>query len=312
MLPRPMSKNYIYSPRKSCRAHKIALENRRQILALNVTVNQLLGKIDHVEREFMTRMSRVEDILITLTKDIAEPPQSIFVLNERLAEGFLRNKDIPNNLPNISNIGEFPKKYYYQNINVPYYQKHTRNKKSIESDVLNSDTNAADHRSQSYDESRNNHKKMKRVLSNFTDTLTMHGLPRIFTGHIVLRMLWLLFVLVAVGMSIYTCHKHWIAYSAHDIRTEIRVKNQQEILLPSITLCSKEHFGLKYLECYQNRSIPDNCRGKCGSEPTLASELQCLYYHVEDCNLDVINDARITIDRNGTIDKVGDGTLITI
>ena len=82
------------------------------------------------------------------------------------------------------------------------------------------------------------HDSVQRIIMDYQESFTCHGLSRILRGSIWERVLWFLLLMGSLTFIGFLTHYLVAEYFEFKIRTEVRVLDAEEIALPSITLCS--------------------------------------------------------------------------
>jgi hypothetical protein len=93
-------------------------------------------------------------------------------------------------------------------------------------------------------------KKVKAKILEWAGTTTSHGYPNIFrTSLWEIRIMWLIFTLIATGLCAYMIAKSVLDYLNFEINTKIVIDKEIPSEFPTITICNLNPF-------YKNMSIP--------------------------------------------------------
>ena len=72
----------------------------------------------------------------------------------------------------------------------------------------------------------------------YKESFTIHGLSKVFTGTICERVFWFLVLACCLGIVAFVSHGFYKQYSDHDFRTEIRMVDIKEPILPALLVCN--------------------------------------------------------------------------
>ena len=92
------------------------------------------------------------------------------------------------------------------------------------------------------------------IRNSYSTNYTVHGMAKIFHGLLWEKILWLIVLLSCFGTVFYFTYGFYIEFSAHNIRTEFRLKSLKEVTLPTITLCTNHPLEIHAM-CYKNRPL---------------------------------------------------------
>jgi hypothetical protein len=95
--------------------------------------------------------------------------------------------------------------------------------------------------------------RLKKVILNSIQNLTIHGLPNIFKkDNILIKLWWLLLTIVSIFSSILFIRQTLLEYYNYNVITEIRINEAESIEFPIITMCNvnklSTDYSLKHLE----------------------------------------------------------------
>ena len=96
---------------------------------------------------------------------------------------------------------------------------------------------------------------VNQIIKSYKDNFSVHGLTKIFTGHIVEQIIWfvlLLFCLIFVGSASYYFYGE---YKSYDVRTEVRMTTEEVMDFPVMTICEKGPRDLIQEVCWKNKTI---------------------------------------------------------
>ena len=112
------------------------------------------------------------------------------------------------------------------------------------------------------------------IIKSYGENFTIHGLSKIFGGVLLERIFWFTIVVASLAFVAYESHGFYMQYKLHDIRTEVRIKPDNNIILPVLTICrSLRIYGKEYngfaneVRCYKNRSLYTNDNGRQCTHP---------------------------------------------
>jgi len=81
--------------------------------------------------------------------------------------------------------------------------------------------------------------ELKEAFVNWASSSTSHGFPNIFrTNILILKLIWLAFLLIATGACIYMCTEAVLDYLDWEVLTKVRVYSEIPIEFPVITVCN--------------------------------------------------------------------------
>ena len=106
----------------------------------------------------------------------------------------------------------------------------------------------------------NKRKPMKSQLSklaeNYSNSFTIHGLSRVFTGNRIERVIWSLALLLGFAISITTVYSLLRKYQSKQVFIETRTNVVTEITFPLITICKHRDKTMK--NSYDEWSPPNS------------------------------------------------------
>ena len=86
---------------------------------------------------------------------------------------------------------------------------------------------------------KNLSRKLKKETVKPIESWTLHGLPNIFrTKYILVKFIWLILFLIALGASIYFVYNTIVEYLRFEVTTVVRSINEDEMDFPVITFCN--------------------------------------------------------------------------
>ena len=94
-------------------------------------------------------------------------------------------------------------------------------------------------------------------MSEYSSSLTIHGLNWFITGNILEKLVWSPSILGVLIFSIYMINEYVKHYLSFDIRTEIRYEENPSVILPTIVFCLSRSVA-NMMICYQNSSLHDH------------------------------------------------------
>lgn len=89
----------------------------------------------------------------------------------------------------------------------------------------------------------NNTNRRHRILNDFFDSTSIHGLYQIRHATFAMKIVWAIFFLSMLSFSLFFCSKSVILYLRRDIHTKLKYQTTNEIKFPAITFCNQ--FSLK-------------------------------------------------------------------
>ena len=94
------------------------------------------------------------------------------------------------------------------------------------------------------------------LLDTYISGLTIHGLSRVISASSVKeKVAWFCFLSAALTCGIYVCYNsYYRTYAAHDIRTEIRVIDEDDLHLPAVAFCSYISVWSQ-VKCYNSKLV---------------------------------------------------------
>ena len=95
--------------------------------------------------------------------------------------------------------------------------------------------------------------KIKELLKNYIESLTVHGVTKIFTGNIIERVFWFLVFISFFSYFLITLHSLFVQYNNHTYITNTQLFELEQIKLPIITVCNANSFLCGSL-LYKNES----------------------------------------------------------
>ena len=144
---------------------------------------------------------------------------------------------------------------------------------------------------------------------SYIDTFTMHGVGRMFSGHLLERLFWFCVVTVTISITLLIAHQHIEDYYSREVRTEVRVKSETSLPLPSITICSKIE-SQRRLSCYLNNSVSIE-NTTCSSTLENPFNITFRYYNKETFVRE-LKDNCVSYNPNGDLKQYGTGIPLYI
>ena len=102
----------------------------------------------------------------------------------------------------------------------------------------------------------------KTYIKSYQENFSIHGLAKIFGGAIFERVFWFLTLAGCLGFVAVKCNGFYMEYIQYDVRTEVRIKSDDNITLPALTICKsiklmgQHHKGfVNEVKCYKNKSV---------------------------------------------------------
>ena len=116
----------------------------------------------------------------------------------------------------------------------------------------------------STDSSNSNIQNTKTFIKSYKENFSIHGLAKIFEGAFFERIFWFIILASSLGFVAYKSNEFYTEYTKYDVRTEVRIKSDDNITLPALTICkSYRLFGkdvkgfVNDVECYKNKVLND-------------------------------------------------------
>ena len=88
------------------------------------------------------------------------------------------------------------------------------------------------------------------------ESFSWHGLTRVFTGRKWEKVVWSTLLVGCMSFMVYLAHAMVVQYLQYHIRTEIDIRDEDEIGLPTITACPWVCSIKKNLMKYSNKKFP--------------------------------------------------------
>ena len=119
---------------------------------------------------------------------------------------------------------------------------------------------------------RKHRRNTETYVKSYRQNFSIHGLAKIFEGAFFEQIFWFLILAASLGFIAFKCNEFYTEYTKYDIRTEVRIKSDNRITLPALTVCkSYRLYGedikgfVNEVECYRNKSLTAydeyaNCR----------------------------------------------------
>ena len=86
--------------------------------------------------------------------------------------------------------------------------------------------------------------RSKSKMMSIAESFTIHGMSRIVSGSKKQKIFWILVLGTALGVVGFASHRFVENYLDFDIRTEIRIYDQEKIPLPDIAICDWQSLDL--------------------------------------------------------------------
>ena len=150
--------------------------------------------------------------------------------------------------------------------------------------------------------------KVKILLDNYIDNLSMHGATRVFRGRMIQRTFWAFLMLGVLAYFFFSAYVLLSSYLSNSIIINMQEVHVDELKLPSVTVCDYRGFNCR-LEEYQNATFKDEseCQDKMGS---FGSGMECWLNNTwKNCTVRKLRDIPecLTLNSNQTIVQRSDG-----
>lgn len=90
--------------------------------------------------------------------------------------------------------------------------------------------------------------KIKDPLIRFVETLSVHGVPRLYKSNILLvRLVWTICILISCSFGLFCIYNSVKDYSQFDVITNVERVNPKNVTFPAITICTKGFYVEKNL-----------------------------------------------------------------
>ena len=77
----------------------------------------------------------------------------------------------------------------------------------------------------------------KKLAESYVEGFTVHGLTKIFMGHILEKIFWFIVMVLCLGYVGYISHQFYTEYKQFDIYMNFKWKYVQKFYFPSISIC---------------------------------------------------------------------------